>query len=170
MRSGDEQSGAFVSAEVLDGGADEIGCDPDAIYEHLGLLLGERASKIRSAGEIDEAAIDAHRVHAQDLQQRIVQAEAGLGKPFKYTAELQAAEDRYSEITATMADDQNEPVLVQAETAAGPTSTAHAVRVSGLLAEARAKLAEPARPAFTSSQPRPDRNPQPDPDRGIARE
>jgi hypothetical protein len=33
---GDDQSGAFVSAEVLDGGADEIGCDPDAINASLG--------------------------------------------------------------------------------------------------------------------------------------
>ena len=111
-----------------------------------------------------------HRIQAQDLKQRITQAEAGLGKPFQYSADLADAEDRYSQITATMAADQNEPVLVPAETSAGPTPGAHAVRVNGLLAETRAKLADPARPAFTNSQRRPERNPQPNPDRGIDRE
>ena len=110
-----------------------------------------------------------HRIQAQDLKQRIVQAEAGLGKPFKYTAELQAAEDRYSEITATMAADQNEPVLVPAETRPDqPQRT----RCTSEWPAGRGPR-QTRRPGPTSVHQQPtqtERNPQPNPDRGIDRE
>ncbi|HEY5848706.1 MAG TPA: helicase C-terminal domain-containing protein, partial [Microlunatus sp.] len=112
------------------------------------------------------ASLANDRFQAQDFEQRLAQAEAGLGKPFQYAQELGAAEARYDDITAAMASTRDEPVLVSAEATSALSSTDRAARVSGLLAETRAKLADPQSPA---RHQRPERSSQIDHDRGLDR-
>lgn len=114
-----------------------------------------------------ENALTQCRVETQEAQQRLTQAQAGMDKPFKYADDLSAAERRYDEISATMAAEQAEPVLVPAEARPGPSPSDRAKRVNGLLAEARAKLSDHRQ---APGHPRPERSPDQCFDRGVDRE
>lgn len=102
-------------------------------------------------GRVDNALTQC-RVEAQEAQQRLTQAQAGMDKPFKYADELVAAEARYDEISASMAAAHDEPALVSVE-CDGPSAADRAERAGRLLIESR-RSAEPSTDAERAQQAR----------------
>ncbi len=110
------------------------------------------------------SSLASYQVQAQDLEQRIRQAEAGQAKPFRYTAELETAEARYTEISAAMTASRDEPALVPSAATLNP-----AEHVSASLAKTRAILhSKPALAAPTHHQP--ERSSQTYPNPGLDRD
>ena len=130
------------------------------------LELGHITRLENLPGRIDTSLTQC-RVQTQECQQRLLQAQAGMDKPFKYAEELAAATARYDDISATMAAEQDEPVLVPAASGPGPSPGDRATRVSELLASARAKITDPAP---VPPHRRPERAPEQNLGRGIDRE